>query len=61
MILVVPSLRYLERLWGALETFKFIMVSIAFSNLITVAMNWLEFLITRNADLFLFVLSFLGL
>jgi hypothetical protein len=53
MIFVPPSLRYLERLWGSIETLKFIVVSIGIPNLIAFAFNWIEFVATTNADLFL--------
>jgi len=55
IITVPPSLRYLERLWGTVETVKFILVCITIPNLIAVIFNWLEFAVTRNADLFLYV------
>jgi len=51
----------LERLWGGVETVKFIVVSIVASNIIAFGFNWIEFIATRNADLFLWVLSFLRL
>jgi len=52
-LLVVPAcLRYLERLWGAVETAKFIAVSVTISNIIAVGLNWLEFIVFRN-DMFL--------
>lgn len=51
---VVPaSLRYLERLWGTVETLKFIVVCVTVPNIISFAFNWIEFVATRNADLFL--------
>lgn len=54
-LLVIPaSLRYLERLWGTIETVKFIVVTIVVSNIIAFAFNWIEFIATRNADLFLY-------
>ncbi|OCH94675.1 DUF1751-domain-containing protein [Obba rivulosa] len=47
-LLVIPaSLRYLERLWGAVETLKFIVVSITVSNIIAFAVNWLEYVVFR--------------
>jgi len=47
-LLVIPaSLRYLERLWGAVETAKFIAVSITVSNIIAFGLNWLEFIVLR--------------
>ena len=50
---VPASLKYLERLWGSIETLKFIFVSIVASNIIAFGFNWIEFIATRNADLFL--------
>ena len=50
-LLVIPaSLRYLERLWGAIETLKFVLVTIGVSNIIAFGLNWLEFLVLRNED-----------
>ncbi|KAI0931733.1 hypothetical protein AcV7_000962 [Taiwanofungus camphoratus] len=47
-LLVIPaSLRYLERLWGAVETLKFIAVSITVSNIIAFGLNWIEFVVLR--------------
>ncbi|KAH9932406.1 eukaryotic integral membrane protein [Amylocystis lapponica] len=47
-LLVIPaSLRYLERLWGTVETIKFIAVTITVSNIIAFGLNWLEFLVLR--------------
>ncbi|GBE77731.1 hypothetical protein SCP_0106130 [Sparassis crispa] len=47
-LLVIPaSLKYLERLWGAVETIKFIVVSITVSNVIAFGLNWLEFVALR--------------
>ena len=53
LIFVPASLKYLERLWGSIETLKFIFVSIVASNIIAFGFNWIEFIPTRNADLFL--------
>jgi hypothetical protein len=39
------------------ETLKFLLVCIVVPNVIAVVFNWLEFAVTRNADLFLYVLS----
>ena len=45
-LLVIPaSLRYLERLWGAAETAKFIAVTITVSNIIAFVANWLEYMV----------------
>lgn len=53
LIFVPASLKYLERLWGSIEMLKFIFVSIVASNIIAFGFNWIEFIATRNADLFL--------
>ena len=49
------SLRYFERLWGPIETLKFIVVVTVLSNVIAFAVNWLEFVVFRNAEMFLYV------
>jgi hypothetical protein len=59
LIAIPPCLRYLERLWGAVETIKFVVVTATFSNLIAFGLNWIEFVLFKNADLFLCVASFL--
>lgn len=51
--MVPPCLRYLERLWSTVETIKFIVVTVTFSNIIAICVNWIEFALLRNADLFL--------
>ena len=58
MLVIPASLRYIERLWGTIETIKFMVVSIVVSNVIALAFNWIEFIATKNADLFLYVHSF---
>jgi len=60
MIFVPASLKYLERLWGSIETLKFIVVSVGVSNVIAFAFNWIEFVATRNADLFLYGMQYHG-
>jgi len=51
-LLVIPaSLRYLERLWGAVETLKFIVVTVAVSNVIAFGVNWLEYVIFQKPGL----------
>jgi len=60
-LLVIPaSLRYIERLWGTIETIKFMVVSIVVSNVIALAFNWIEFIATKNADLFLYGMQYHG-
>jgi len=60
MIFVPASLKYLERLWGAIETVKFIVVSIVASNIIAFGLNWIEFVGTGNAELFLYGMRYHG-
>ncbi|KII94093.1 hypothetical protein PLICRDRAFT_100922 [Plicaturopsis crispa FD-325 SS-3] len=60
LLVVPPSLRYLERIWGSIETLKFIVVCIGVSNIITFGFNWIEFVATRNADLFLYGMQYHG-
>ncbi|KAI0652030.1 DUF1751-domain-containing protein [Trametes meyenii] len=45
LITIPPSLRYLERLWGAVETAKFVAVTITVSNIIAFGLNWLEYMV----------------
>ncbi|EIW64293.1 DUF1751-domain-containing protein [Trametes versicolor FP-101664 SS1] len=45
LITIPPSLRYLERLWGAVETAKFVVVTITVSNIIAFGLNWLEYVV----------------
>lgn len=59
MLFVPISLRYLERIWGSIETIKFIVVTITFSNIIVFGFNWIEYFALRNADLLLCVLPLL--
>jgi len=60
LIAVPPCLRYLERLWGAVETIKFIVVTATVSNIIAFGLNWIEFVVFRNADLFLYGMQYHG-
>ncbi|EJD03577.1 DUF1751-domain-containing protein [Fomitiporia mediterranea MF3/22] len=60
LIFVPVSLRYLERLWGSLETFIFIAIVTTLPNVVSFVINWAEFLITRNADLFLYNIEYHG-
>ncbi|KAI0045222.1 DUF1751-domain-containing protein [Auriscalpium vulgare] len=60
LILVPASLKYLERLWGSIETLKFIFVTITISNVIALALNWIEFFVLKNADLFLYGMHYHG-
>jgi hypothetical protein len=60
LVMVPASLRYLERLWGGIETIKFIMVVVTFSNIIAFCLNWIEFAVLKNADLFLYGMRYHG-
>ncbi|KAH8835492.1 eukaryotic integral membrane protein [Flagelloscypha sp. PMI_526] len=60
LLFIPASLKYLERLWGTLELVKFIIVTVVASNIITVAVNWIEFVVLRNADLFLYGMAYHG-
>jgi len=60
LIVIPASLRYLERLWGTIETLKYIVVTVVVSNFIAFAFNWIEFLATKNADLFLYGMQYHG-
>ncbi|KIJ66281.1 hypothetical protein HYDPIDRAFT_109274 [Hydnomerulius pinastri MD-312] len=60
MAVIPASLRYFERLWGAVETLKFIVVCVTAPNIIAFAFNWIEFMATRNADLFLYGMQYHG-
>lgn len=60
-LLVIPaSLAYFERLWGTVETLKFIIVCVTGPNIIGCAFNWIEFAVTRNAELFLYGMEYHG-
>jgi len=60
LIFVTPSLKYLERLWGSIELVKFVVVSLVISNVITFVVNWAEYIITGNAELFLHDMQYHG-
>jgi len=60
LIVIPPCLRYLERLWGAVETIKFIVVTVTFSNIIAFGLNWIEYAVLRNASLFLYGMEYHG-
>ncbi|KAK7465374.1 hypothetical protein VKT23_005352 [Stygiomarasmius scandens] len=59
LIAIPPSLRYLERLWGSIETLKFIVVCIGFSNIIAFGFNWIEYIATSQ-ELFLYGMQYHG-
>ncbi|KAI0296257.1 eukaryotic integral membrane protein-domain-containing protein [Russula brevipes] len=50
----------LIRLWGAVETIKFILVTVTFSNIIAFGLNWIEYAVLRNASLFLYGMEYHG-
>ncbi|KAG8716939.1 hypothetical protein FRC08_008512 [Ceratobasidium sp. 394] len=60
LLIVPPSLRYLERLWGSIETAKFIFVTVVASNVIAVGLSWIEYMVIGNAELFLFGMVYRG-
>ncbi|KAJ6503352.1 eukaryotic integral membrane protein [Mycena vitilis] len=60
LIFVPASLKYLERVWGSVETLKFIAVSVGFSNIIAFGFNWIEYIFTKDADLFLYGMQYHG-
>ena len=55
LLFIPTALRYFERLWGSVETIKFVLAVLGASNVIAFGFNWLEYIVTRNADLFLYV------
>ncbi|KAJ7597523.1 eukaryotic integral membrane protein-domain-containing protein [Mycena floridula] len=60
LITVPAALKYLERLWGSIEILKFIVVSVGFSNIIAFGFNWIEFIVTRDADFYLYGMEYHG-
>ena len=48
ILFIPPSLRYFERLWGTVETIKFIVVTIVASNIIAFGLSWIEYFVFRN-------------
>jgi len=59
LICLPLSLRYLERLWGTLETFKFIGITLAVSNLVTFLVSWLEYL-ALGSEFFVYGVEYHG-
>ena len=45
LVCVPPFLGYLERVWGSMETLKFILVTLVIPNFMTFAVCWIEYLI----------------
>lgn len=60
LITIPLSLRYLERLWGAIETIKFVLITIGVSNLIGLFVNWLEFVLFGHSEVFLYGMVYRG-
>jgi len=60
LLFVPASLKYLERLWGSIETLKFIIASVGAANIIAFGFNWIEFIVTRKAELFLYGMNYHG-
>ncbi|KAF5388473.1 hypothetical protein D9757_004648 [Collybiopsis confluens] len=60
LITIPPTLRYLERIWGSIETLKFIIATVGASNIIAFGFNWIEFIATSNADMFLYGMHYHG-
>lgn len=48
ILVIPPSLRYFERLWGSAETIKFIVVTIVASNIIAFGLSWIEYFVFQN-------------
>ncbi|KAF8521288.1 eukaryotic integral membrane protein-domain-containing protein [Gautieria morchelliformis] len=53
------SLRYLERLWGTLETFKFIGTTLVVSNVVAFIVSWVEYLVL-GSEFFVYGLEYHG-
>ncbi|KAL7417415.1 eukaryotic integral membrane protein-domain-containing protein [Mrakia frigida] len=53
--------RYLERVWGARELLKFVVVVIVSSNIIAVGLSWILFFVFGKADVFLYGSTIHGL
>ncbi|KAL1697390.1 eukaryotic integral membrane protein [Schizophyllum commune] len=60
LVFVPASLKYLENLWGSVEIIKFIVVSVGFSNVIAFGLNWIEYMVLSNAELFLYGMEYHG-
>ncbi|KAF8516113.1 DUF1751-domain-containing protein [Hysterangium stoloniferum] len=59
LISVPVSLRYLERLWGTLETFKFIGIVLIVSNIVTLVVSWIEYFVL-GMELFIYGMEYHG-
>lgn len=60
LIFTVPSLRYFERLWGTVESIKFILITTVISNGISLVVNYIESFIFGNPELFLYGMPYYG-
>ncbi|KAF9513593.1 hypothetical protein BS47DRAFT_1296004 [Hydnum rufescens UP504] len=61
-IVILPiSLRYVERLWGAVETTKFVLITVGVSNVIAVFVNIIEHIAIGQDGYFLFGMAYNGL
>jgi len=59
LICLPVSLRYLERLWGTPETFRFIGVVLIISNVVTLILSWIEYLVS-GMELFIYSVEYHG-
>ncbi|KAG8862760.1 hypothetical protein FRB96_000770 [Tulasnella sp. 330] len=60
-LLILPfSLRYLERLWGTLETVKFVLITCTLSNVLGLVVCYAEYVVLGNPGLFLFGMAYHG-
>ncbi|KAF8323038.1 DUF1751-domain-containing protein [Clavulina sp. PMI_390] len=61
-LVVLPiSLQYVERLWGAIETVKFVLVTCVVSNVIAVIVNIVEHFLIGMDGFFLFTMNYHGM
>jgi len=60
-ITILLSFRYLERLWGTIETIKFVVITVTISNAIAVVANWLEFVAAGKSEFFLYDMHYQGM
>ncbi|KZV99051.1 DUF1751-domain-containing protein [Exidia glandulosa HHB12029] len=61
IMIIVPALRYFERLWGAVELAKFVLITGVISNIIAVALAWLEATVLGYAEFFLTESNYFGM
>jgi len=60
LIFVIPSLRYLERLWGTFETVKFCLIVCTVSNILSLIVNYAESFVLGMPELFLYGMTYSG-